>query len=172
MANIFKTKEMIKHLDPNIVRDPTKPNVAVRGVYITGKYRPPYYIDHTLTISKLRTVQPVITAYEESTHSANVDSSVQLVDINCPQPIIEEYTYTTKDFRDHVLFVKGIDIDDPIIDEFESSAHTAESDSLQVIGIDCDLEITSYQHSDASLAPEQPIVYIKSLSGVNPTITS
>ena len=60
MANIFKTKEMYKNIAPTTRITPLR---KVRGVYVTGPYRPPHYIDHTLTIVSLVNKDAKIVAY-------------------------------------------------------------------------------------------------------------
>jgi hypothetical protein len=75
MANIFKTKEMYKNIAPTTRVTPLR---KVRGVYVTGPYRPPHYIDHTLTIVSLINRKATIVPYTEASAYAVESSHGQL----------------------------------------------------------------------------------------------
>ncbi len=75
MANIFKTKEMYKNIAPTTRVTPLR---KVRGVYVTGPYRPPHYIDHTLTIVSLVNKDAKIVSYTEASAYAGDPSRGQM----------------------------------------------------------------------------------------------
>jgi len=75
MADIFKSKEVFKNLNQSIgYRAKENENVRrLRGLYVTGVYRPPHYIDRTLFISDINSNIPLIESYGDK--HAHVNSS-------------------------------------------------------------------------------------------------
>ena len=45
MANVFRSKEVYKHLKYDL--HDRNEIVAVQGVYVSGEYRPPYYLQQS-----------------------------------------------------------------------------------------------------------------------------
>lgn len=75
MADIFKSKEVFKNVNQSIgYRAKENENVRrLRGLYVTGVYRPPHYIDRTLFISDIDSNIPLIESYGDK--HAHVTSS-------------------------------------------------------------------------------------------------
>ena len=61
MSNIFKSKEIYKKIPVKV--NPNKPIVALRGLYVAGKYRAPYWIDAVLNIRQLSTTRAADVVY-------------------------------------------------------------------------------------------------------------
>lgn len=62
MANIFKSKEVYKHV---IKPGNTHQLIPVRGVYVANQQRSPYYIDHTISIVGIGTTPAEVITYTE-----------------------------------------------------------------------------------------------------------
>ena len=62
MADVFKSQEVYKHVNYNL--HDRNEMIAVRGVYVTGEYRPPYYNEPTLKISYIQSINPTIVNFE------------------------------------------------------------------------------------------------------------
>jgi hypothetical protein len=62
MAEVFKSQEVYKHVNYDL--HDRNEMIAVRGVYVTGEYRPPYYNEPILGISYIRGVKPTIDNFE------------------------------------------------------------------------------------------------------------
>ena len=69
MANIFRSKEVYKHLKYDLHN--RNEMVAVQGVYITGEYRPPYYNEPCVHIYEISGQHCIVANFE----SEEVDTS-------------------------------------------------------------------------------------------------
>ena len=69
MANIFRSKEVYKHLKYDLHN--RNEMVAVQGVYITGEYRPPYYNEPCVHIYEISGQDCIVANFE----SEEVDTS-------------------------------------------------------------------------------------------------
>ena len=89
MANIFKSKEVYKHV--------TKPGnvhqlIPVRGVYVASQYREPYYIDHMLSITNVGGQPGTIITYTESEVDAYSYDMGGSIDVTNIAPTVTSYT--------------------------------------------------------------------------------
>lgn len=66
MANIFKSKEVYKHVNTEPYNGGQHKLIPVRGVYVANVYRPPYCIDHTLEITNIENSVADIEEYQET----------------------------------------------------------------------------------------------------------
>lgn len=66
MANIFKSKEVYKHVTTEPYNGGQHKLIPVRGVYVASVYRPPYCIDHTLEITNIENSFADIEEYIET----------------------------------------------------------------------------------------------------------
>ena len=66
MANIFKSKEVYKHVTTEPYNGGQHKLIPVRGVYVANVYRPPYCIDHTLEITNIESTVAEIEEYKET----------------------------------------------------------------------------------------------------------
>lgn len=92
MANIHQSKEVYKKyrtLNGDAVV------VPVTGVYVTGIYRPPYYVNHGLTLSSLTTDQATVVDFTEDDTNANTDNGLYLVDFTMDVSSPDIVSYTT-----------------------------------------------------------------------------
>ena len=94
MANIFKTKEAYKNTSPQIKVNPLR---KVRGVYITGAYRPPHCLSHTLTVVKFENTKATIVKYTEDSRHANSDYSAAWLSVKENSKLsVKHYTTDAK----------------------------------------------------------------------------
>ena len=77
MANIFNSKEVYKRIPKVSSKD--NPLRKVRGIYVTGDYRPPYYIDSSLHIAEINTNKPTIVDFTQVTKPTYDDSTSSLL---------------------------------------------------------------------------------------------
>lgn len=89
MANIFKTKEAYKNTSPTIKVNPLR---RIRGVYVTGPYRPPYCIDHTLTVTSVESQEATIVSYTEASRDINTYAASWLGIQSYGRPVINKFT--------------------------------------------------------------------------------
>ena len=92
MANIFKSKEVYKHvIKPGNVHQ----LIPVRGVYVANQHRTPYFIDHTISISAISNTPATVTIYTD------VD-----IDVYGPYEITNPSLVITNDTIDIVSYTK------------------------------------------------------------------
>ena len=73
MADVFKSQEVYKHVNYNL--HDRNEMIAVRGVYVTGEYRPPYYNEPILALSYIRGIDTEVVNFEtESADASNTNT--------------------------------------------------------------------------------------------------
>lgn len=121
MANIFRSKEVYKKLSTKVVNDETNSTlykpfndgkiVAVRGMYVTGEYRPPYYNTPGIHITDIRSTIPKIVDYtQKSVDNVKPDYALNIHDIYPENDLkIESYTRASSDIKgDYALNIHDI----------------------------------------------------------------
>lgn len=111
MANIFKTKEMYKNIAPTTRITPLR---KVRGVYVTGPYRPPHYIDHTLTIVSIGSTKATIAKYTEASETAQPDYAMAWTDIRESSALTIDHMTTKTEHLNSDYAMAWIDIRESI----------------------------------------------------------
>ena len=91
MANIFKTNEVYKHLKHGF--KPEESVVAVRGMYVSGEYRPPYYNEGAIRILDYQTTPAKAVSFKNVSRR-DEDTGVKVIDFNAEffHPTITNYT--------------------------------------------------------------------------------
>ena len=139
MANIFNSKEVYKRIPKVSSKD--NPLRKVRGMYVTGDYRPPYYID----------------------------SSLHIMEINTNKPTIVDFTQASASTEDHVLNILPIEVltDRPNIIQYSKASKELESDHVvNILPISMEsegLNITWFSKKKYETQPE-PLCLIYSIS--------
>ena len=92
----------------------TKQLVPVRGVYVTGEYKPPEYVEPILRVLEFKTNHPLIEDYIESSSRTKSGSSHHLYDIDLDATfVIEAYQSTNvppqKEGSSHHLYDISVD---------------------------------------------------------------
>ena len=107
MSNIFRSKEIYKRI-PGVSSD-NNPLRAVQGMYVSGEYRPPYYIDGFVRVSKINTTKPKIVDYTAVTKDLTADPIVNIIGVDCSDIDITFYKKTPINTNpDHTIRVKSI----------------------------------------------------------------
>ena len=179
MANIFKAKEIYKHITSN--ENPNKPHVKLRGLYVAGTYRPLYFNEYTLNLTQIGGSNASNVAYYTETSDNGYDGVVQLVDVNIDDPTVVEYT-TTSDFgydddgtSDGLVKFSGFSIGETDIISFTSITDPSYEEydgivKLSQFAID-ELQLLDLPIIDLSQPPGQPVLNIRSISTVSATVT-
>lgn len=92
----------------------TKQLVPVRGVYVTGEYKPPEYVEPILRLLEFKTNHPLIEDYIETSATTKSGSSHHLYDIDLDATfVVEAYTQATapaqKQGSSHHLYDINVD---------------------------------------------------------------
>ena len=96
MANIFRANEVYKK--PSKFLHDKNEMIPVRGVYVTGEYRPPYYSDSGLTLTSISSTSPTIANFIDE-YKDITDNTLGFSNIDCSINSIELYRFE-KDYKD------------------------------------------------------------------------
>lgn len=148
MANVFRSKEVYKH-PPKSLKD-ANVIIPVRGVYVTGEYRPPYYNDNGVMITEINSNKAVVASFTEKSIDT-YDSVLRVLsfDIDTTCPDITQYTTAqASSGYDTVLKVLGFDINTGVPDCLfytQESASSGYDPVLRVISFDIDATLPNVQ---------------------------
>ena len=146
MANVFRSKEVYKHLKNN----PHDRNeiVPVQGVYVSGEYRPPYYNNPTIKIYTIESQPAEVVDFQDVNESTGDDAIVKVLDFSADFKTlnITNYTIASKSTGDDAI-VKVLDF---------SAAFLQPS-------------FTYYNQKQTNMTPE-PMLRLSSLSSEKATI--
>lgn len=164
MANIHQSKEVYKKYR-NIHGDAVV--VPVTGVYVTGIYRPPYYVNHGLTISSLTTQKATVVDFTEDDATVNTDNGLYLLDFTMDvyNPDITIYTTSeTNVYNDNGLYLLDftMDVANPDI-TYYSSDSVSTTDDVGLYLLDFTMDTVSPTIIDnptiqKSMAPESMLL--------------
>ena len=88
--------------------------VPVRGVYVTGEYKPPSYIEPMLRLVSIKTTHPMIEEYTEVSKNHTSDTTHHLYDVDIDDIFrIDWYSSkSTSNTDDTTHHLYDVDIDD------------------------------------------------------------
>ena len=89
MANSYNSKEIIKIIPNDKRTEGQSPARIVRGLYVTGVWRPPHYIDRTLIVDAISSSHVRVRNYTTATtHVLPGDMCFGSVDIRSSKPVV------------------------------------------------------------------------------------
>lgn len=91
MANIFRANEVYKK--PSKFLHDKNEMIPVRGVYVTGEYRPPYYSDSGLTLTSISSTSPTIVNFIDE-YKDITDNTLGFSNIDCSINSVEYVRFT------------------------------------------------------------------------------
>ena len=80
MANVFRSKEVYKHLKYDL--HDRNEIVAVQGVYVSGEYRPPYYNNPIIRIYEINSNSAKVDDFQDVSRSSDEDTMVKILDFS------------------------------------------------------------------------------------------
>jgi hypothetical protein len=179
VANVFKAREAYKKVHGTI--DPNKPIIAVRGLYVAGMWRPPYWIDTTLNMTKIGGLQAAdVVYYTASTEYPKMGVGVVLVDFttDVSNMTIRKYS-TSSDTRDLGVGVALVKFETDV-SNITYTKYTRDTQSQQLgVGVVLvkfetdisNMNILKMQQKSGEQPPGQPLLNIKTHSTTNASIT-
>ena len=93
MANVFRSKEVYKHLKHDVYGKNTI--VPVKGVYISGEYRPPYYNESGIRIYEINSKHAKVESFQDISTSNGEDYILKIVDFSVDVYKIAPINYST-----------------------------------------------------------------------------
>ena len=94
MGSVFRSKEVYKKLKYDL--HGKNEIVAVRGVYVSGEYRPPYYNEPILKIYEISSQHATVVDFQDVAQSSGADSMVKIVDFKAERLIPQCQWYESK----------------------------------------------------------------------------
>ena len=124
MSNIFRSKEIYKRI-PGVSSD-NNPLRVVQGMYVSGEYRPPYYIDGFVQVSNIKTKKATIKNYTQAEKSLRNDPVINVTDISAKKNVdIVNYKITYINTNpDHSVRVSNISTTKATITSTDSTSGT------------------------------------------------
>ena len=160
--NIFKSKEIYKRI-PGVSPE-LNPLRVVRGVWVSGEYRPPYCIDETVHITNVGSNKVEIRVYTSRTQNIDDQDAIEYTGLYYPQMgfIIDQYSTSslTLSYDTTVEYI-GIYSEDFDILNYTQSTYTPDDTTVEYLNIytDGEFQLELYESIDKKLNPE-PIIHI------------
>lgn len=161
MANVFRSKEVYKHLKYDLHN--RKEIVAVQGVYVSGEYRPPYYNNPILRIYEINSNPARVDDFQDISRGSDEDSVVKILDFSTTiNPLtITNYTAVDTSTGDDSV-VKIIDFSatmlQPSMDFYKTiNQNVGEDTVVKVLVFSVNTlqpTMTTYQTEKANMTPE------------------
>ena len=167
MANVFRSKEVYKHLkyelhDRNEI-------VPVQGVYVSGEYRPPYY----------NNPQPAkVDDFQDVNRSSDEDTVVKILDfsVDFQTPSITNYTAASESSGEDTV-VKILDFSvnflEPSFDFYKTISESSGEDTIvKVLDFSTTFlqpSFTHYNRKQTNMTPE-PMLRLSTLTSEKATI--
>ena len=176
MANVFRSKEVYKHLKNN----PHDRNeiVPVQGVYVSGEYRPPYYNNPTIKIYTIESQPAEVVDFQDVNESTGDDAIVKVLEFSADFKTlnITNYTISSKSTGDDAI-VKVLDFSATFLQPsfdfyktiFESTGDDAIVKVLEFSATFLQPSFTYYNQQQTNMTPE-PMLRLSSLSSEKATI--
>jgi hypothetical protein len=175
MANVFRSKEVYKHLKNN----PHDRNeiVPVQGVYVSGEYRPPYYNNPTIKIYTIESQPPTIADFQVDEAEASDIQTVGLYNLDVTDTVwnIKHYSQENIDINpSETVGLYGINVTDTVwdINRYEHDYIDTKTDTVGVYGLsatNATLEYVRYSTEIKNNTPE-PILRLSTLTSDRATV--
>lgn len=177
MANVFRSKEVYKHLrydlhDRNEI-------VPVQGVYVSGEYRPPYYNNPILRIYDLDSNPAKVVDFQDTSASTGEDTIVKVLDFsaNFMTPTITNYTAASVSAGEDTI-VKVLEFSanfiTPSFDFYKTISENAGEDTIvKVLGFSANFTQPStytWYHTKKTQCTPEPMLRLTTLSTEKATI--
>ena len=97
MSNVFKTNEVYKHLKHGF--KPQETITPVRGMYVSGEYRPPYYNDGVVAIVDFQATSAIAVSFKSEYTELEPIQTSGMYQINVSTPTLHMQRYT-REFKE------------------------------------------------------------------------
>ena len=173
MSNIFRSKEIYKRI-PGVSSD-NNPLRAVQGMYVSGEYRPPYYIDGFVQVSNIKTKKATIKNYTQAEKSLRNDPVINVTDISAKKNVdVVYYTRATVSApKEPVINVTDISANMAEIIYFTQDTKPSTDPVINVTDISAkkNVDIVNYKITCINTNPDHS-VRVSKISTTKATITS
>lgn len=169
MSNVYRSKEVYKRLKG--VPSDMNPLRIVRGVYVSGKYRPAYYIDSCVLIEEIQSTNAVISDYISISATTTDPNSINVVGVDCNVLTMIDYSSKSDTATDNAINVTGIDFGNLGIISYTNVNRDTTDNAINVTGIDCNnLSIQQYKRPIYD-TNEDHMIQVEQISSTSADIT-
>jgi hypothetical protein len=162
MANISKAKEIYKSTPGKI--NPNKPFVPIRGLYVAGLYRPPYWIDSVLNVVKLATTSAADVAYYTEADAETHASTMSMIQFDVDLSYMDVTRYSTASGDIHTknacmnMIQFDVDMSDLQVVRYytDESSTYPEKTCMNMIQFEIDMNTTDIVHISQRLNTQPP----------------
>lgn len=171
MANIFRSKDIFKRAPGIPVEE--NPLRQVNGVYVVGDYKPPYYINSGVLISKIDTNRATVVDYTEKKVNASDSSTVGILSIDATSATVDVYTRKYTNASDSsTVAVLAVDCNSVDVLQYTKKYDNAsDCSTVAILGFDVTAsELIKYSTYKQRTTPE-PMLRIKSITTTKANIS-
>ncbi|NMA75564.1 MAG: hypothetical protein GX963_15745 [Bacteroidales bacterium] len=172
MANVFRSKEVYKKI-PKVSPD-ENPLRAVRGIYVSGAYRPAYYIDAFIHISNINTTKATIADYTERSTNITDDGAMRLVQVKFDDLSVVDYSRTNKNITDDgAMRLVQVKFDDLVLIEYTREHKNITDDgAMRLVQVKFDDESIYWFNNKPIETNKDFMIRIKSITSTHAIITN
>lgn len=176
MANVFRSKEVYKHLKYDLHDRNTI--VPVQGVYVSGEYRPPYYNNPVLMIYEMSSQPAKIDDFQDVSRSSDEDTVVKILDFSADFKTVNITNYTAASEstgEDTVVKILDFSADflQPSFDFYKTISESSGEDTVvKVLDLSTTFiqpSFTYYNQKQTNMTPE-PILRLSTLTSDKATV--
>lgn len=163
MSKLYNSKEVYKRIPK--VKPKDNPLRAVRGMYISGDYRPIYWIDTSIHISSIDTIKATVTDLGTAYSDTFDDSILKIIEITPQINLFTDYTQSSgKTFDDNILNIIEINPQQNSIYSYtRSDIGTFDDSILKIIEIQPN-NVTLTQMHNERVSGIEPMICITNIS--------
>ncbi len=166
MSGIHKSKEVYKYTET-----PTGRNlVPVRGVYVSGLHTEPWYIDHTVSVTKYTSNDPIVVDYYETSHSATF-GGLHFVGVKSYKPTINQYAIQRRNDTFAGLHFVGVKSYKLSLYKYQTLRTDSTFGGLHFVGVHDAGSIKCVRYSKKSVdSSREHLITVTKFESSNPTI--
>ena len=157
MANVFKSKEVYKHV-PGI--NSGDKLYAVRGMYVSGEHKVPYYIDGHVHLKSIDTSKAKIVNFTTESCDLSSDNVVNLISAKTSDIEIVNYSKSSESLNnDQMINLIGVNVSDIDIVSYSSRNENIKSDpmiNLILVKVS-DLDFIFYDNKKIKTLPDHTV---------------
>lgn len=175
MANVFRSKEVYKHLKYNL--HDRNEIVPVQGVYVSGEYRPPYYNNPTIRIYAIESEDCLVENFYTDSVDIHISETTGIYNFGLDDPVftIQRYSaqYLDTDIQ-KTCGIYGIDFADPTftITRYGREYQDFTDNTAGIYGISLQTPTTTFERysQQTNGSTPEPILRLSTLTSDKATV--
>ena len=170
MSDFHKSKEVYRYT-PTANGDKLVP---VRGLYVSGLHKEPWYIDHAVTVNSFTSNDGTIVHYTQLNKSVYDDSALAFTGLTIGDiSVVNYYQDTASAYDDSALAFTGFEISLPEMTSYETSTVSAyDGSALSFTALSVESSLTSVTCKTVrSPQNPQPTITLRQFTSTDSTIS-